>query len=307
MKLKKEDYEDLNTLEFYTKFFDELGNLIYYSDDYISNSYEYDSANRIIKIKYQYQNAKLKNNGEKRESIYEYNESGYRVTTLRTQIIEDYLTTDKLDRNSTITIEQANAEYYKDVNEIVQIIEYFTLNDILQSKKTTDFESNKFYQEDYIYSENLLIEQQKFEINNAKKELINSINFEYDNQNRLVEKIEKDLLCQNKKILKMEYLENTVIENLIDDDGELIRTISKYDAEKLKSEIAIRQSPESELLTPELAKEATNGYEIYERQFLYIREYDAKTGEEFLTHKIEGEIIDNEFEIRNITKFEYYN
>ncbi|MDA9803810.1 hypothetical protein N9B77_03675 [Flavobacteriaceae bacterium] len=306
MKLKKEVYEDLNTpQQFYTKIFDELGNLIYEYDGYTSSKYEYDSANRIKKIKYSYSNNVL-GNDQKRESIYEYNESGYRVTTLKTQIIEDYLTTDKLDRNSIITIEQANAEYYKDVNEIVQIIEYFTLNDILQSKKTTDFESNKFYQEDYIYSENLLIEQQKFEINNAKKELINSINFEYDNQNRLVEKIEKDLLCQDKKILKMEYLENTVIENLID-DGLLIRTISKYDAEKLKSEIAIVQSEEAELLTPELAKEAPNGYEIYERQFLYIREYDAKTGEEFLSHKIEGEIIDNEFKIRNITKFEYYN
>tara|TARA_B110000902_G_scaffold248589_1_gene305832 strand:+ start:5598 stop:6689 length:1092 start_codon:yes stop_codon:yes gene_type:complete len=280
MKLKKESNIPEGNHLGYTKEFDELGNLIFFDNGNYISVYKYDSKNRIIKeTSRSFEDFGVAS--QKTETKYEYNNDGYRITTLRTQIIDDSYTTDKFNNQSTITVDEHSSEFHKDVNNILMIQEFTTKKNLIHSKKTTDFQNKKFYEEDYTYSNDLLIQEKKFEINKKDKSLIYEAKFEYDINNKLVKKIEEDILKGTHIILKIDYSENAVIENYIDGDC-IDQIIKKYDYQG-------------------------NLIKKNETQYIYIKEYNEKSHKEFISIKIEGEIIDNEFQLFNYTKFEYFN
>lgn len=265
----------------YTKEYDELGKLIYHDAGEVFYGYEYDSNDRLIKET----SRTLSGYGiqdMETEQRYEYHDEGYRITKIRTKIIDDSSTTDVLKNNFTLTEEEYNASYPRDVNEIESVYEAILKNNNIIASQTNDLKNHRFYFSDFKYSDNLLVEEKKYELINGQKTLIFSIKLEYNENKKLVREIKLDLLENIEKKLDIQYNNNKVIETFSTNGYVDEKVVKLYD------------------FVDNLIKDG-------DTQYLYIYDSNEDSFGEWLVMKIEGVVINNYFDLYSTTKYEYFN
>ncbi len=279
MKLKNEVNTKPGTGIGYTKVYDELGKLLYYHAGEVYYTYEYDSENRLMKVTSITQSGYGVPDMETEER-YEYYDQGYRITRLKTKIIDDSFTTEVLNNQYTLTQEEYSASYPKEVNEIMSVYEVIMENNNMIKSKFTDISNNRFYHTDFTYSDNLLVQEKKYELISGKKTLIYEENREYNEIKKLVKKIENNLLKNEEICLSIQYLDGEVIETY-NTNGDIKKVVKQFD---LKGDLI----------------------QDDDFQYLYVYDFNEDSLDETLILKIEGVVINNYFEVYGTTKYEYY-
>lgn len=215
-----------DVLNGYTKKYDLKGNLIYLSSQnpYKKSTYVYDEQNRIVK-----ETAEECVNEQQYvvfEIIHKYNMGGYRIIKNKIKTIE------------IVGFDESVLETFSPIS----ITDVIIVDDKINSKKTTDFETNNIQEVEYKYDgENIITErftdyltgeiieteycysegliQSKSVIDQKGGNLLDKWVYLYDNENRLIEKqyVTTDDYGQ---VAKYIYKKGEIIELSFDEHGD---------------------------------------------------------------------------------------